>query len=370
MADLKISDLTETTSSTTGDYFIINKGDATTQKINAINLGRSSSYPPIISNCTINQSLSDTSKSASWTLGVNGSSATVRYSSEMGGSDRLLGVFMADPVTKTMPPGANAAVVFFEGAVEVGAAGLPGLAATSTRSIHTAHRLSITGADFPYQWPDGDKAGFGLPQKCVVILNGNSDSIVLNRVDKRNFSKYDIITFTEGAQVTFQARTDVLKGARARITSNAGRILLIPFFNDGNTPFSVIAETLANQDNNSFYYSTDSDLEDIYDEISPPLSPADEALELGRDDRSNLRHMVTSLESRKNHPPAGGASITEYDAVIGDIWALLDNPSLTTHEVFEAAVEPVMTEAKLPKYGVGDLFAFETAAGATGRTTF
>lgn len=369
MADLKISDLTESTTSEAGDFYIINKGDATTQKINAINLGRSNSYPPIVFNCTINQSLSNTSGSVSWTLGTNGASGTVRYPMDMG-ADRIFDVFMADPVTKTMPPGANAAVVFFEGAVEGGAAGLDGLATTSTRSIHTAHRLSITGADFPYQWPDGVKEGFGLPQKCVVILNGNSDSIVLNRVDKRHFSKYDIITFTEGAQVTFQARTDVLKGGRARITSNAGRILLIPFFNDGNTPFSVIAETLAKQDNNGFYYNTNSDLEDIYDEISPIQSPADKALELGRDDRSNLRHMVSSLESRKNHPPAGGASITEYDAVIGDIWALLDNPTLTTHEVFEAAVEPVMTEAKLPKYGVGDLFAFETAAGATGRTTF
>ena len=52
MADLKISQLTETTSAASGDYFIINKGDATTQKIDfsALSTGATAGVEPIYLN--------------------------------------------------------------------------------------------------------------------------------------------------------------------------------------------------------------------------------------------------------------------------------------------------------------------------------
>ena len=367
MADLKISQLTETTTSAPGDYFIINKGDATTQKISATNMGKSSSYAPFIHNFVANQSLSTTGIAGEleWTLDASGS-VTIRYDSNIT-SDRVFDAVAADPAQLVMPPGANKAIVFWENSVKHGAAGGPELATTSVRSVHTAHRLRIDGATFPFEWTGTtvDKEGFGVLVQTIVELNNNTESVILNRKFHTHFSKYDVIEFSEGATVTFTARMDVLKAGRASVKVGAGRLLVMPYYDDGN---SVTPVTFGGDESGPGFYWSDATLGDLYDDVSPEYTPADRARELGRDDREFIRRYISALESRKNNiPSSSSATVADYDSLISQFWAVLDNPTLTTHDVFNAALDPVVTEANDPKYGVSDLFAFETAAGATGR---
>jgi polyhydroxyalkanoate synthesis regulator protein len=116
-----------------------------------------------------------------------------------------------------------------------------------------------------------------------------------------------------------------------------------------------------------FTYSTLDDLSDIYDDFSPVETPAESAKTSGDEYRDVLRRIVVSLESRKSYPPAGGATVAEFDAQIGAAWSLVDNSTLQTFDEFKAAYEVYYTEIIKDKYGIAFLFQFETEAGNTVR---
>ena len=152
---------------------------------------------------------------------------------------------------------------------------------------------------------------------------------------------------------------DILKGGRGQFSTNAGRLVIFPFYSD------LSGTALSSSDTDGFVYSTQNDLAAIYDEISPPETPAETAATSGAEYRDLIRRIISSLESRKNNPPVGGASVAEFDTQIAAGWAIADDATLQTLAEFEAALQVYYTEISKDKYGIAVIFEFEKEAGST-----
>jgi hypothetical protein len=323
-------------------------------------------FSPITVQFEIDEAASDKTNTNDWQLN-SANSATFSFGSGWASnfpSGRAFNVVTATPRSITMPPGANAAIVFYQNIVTMGVYGDPELNPLgSERALCISHRVGITNATFPNTvgQPAGyTKTGFGITHKDIITLPGNEQSVVDNYRSTKSFNKFDLINFANNAVLTIEPRVDILKGGRGEFTTSAGRFVIIPFYSDSPTDFSV--DTFGTDA--GFYYSED-ELNDIYDLISLPETPAESANISGREYRDLLRRIIVSLESRKAYPPVGGATEAEFNAQIQAAWALADNSTLQTEDEFRAALEVFYTEITKEKYGVAILFQFEIEAGNT-----
>lgn len=323
-------------------------------------------FSPITLQFEIDEAASNKTGTNDWQLNdVN--SATFSYGlswAETFPDGRAFNVVTSKPRSVTMPPGANAAIVFYQNIVTMGVYGDPGLSATgSQRALCISHRVGISNAIFPNTVgaPAGySKTGFGITHKDIITLPGNSESVVDNYRSTKSFNKFDLINFANNAVLTIEPRVDILKGGRGEFTTSAGRFVILPFYSDSPSDFSV--NTFGTDA--GFYY-TEDELNAIYDQISLPETPAEAAYTSGKEYRDLLRRIIVSLESRKLYPPAGGATEAEFNAQIQAGWQLIDNSTLQTEEEFRAALEVYYTEVTKEKYGIAVLFQFEIEAGNT-----
>lgn len=330
--------------------------------------GASETFKPIVMQFEVDEALSDKTGTADWQL-VNSQRATFSYKSDWATNfpnGRAFNVLTATPRQVAMPPGANGAIVLYQNIVELGVSGDPNLNPLgSQRALCISHRLGISNATFPISDITGDpnyiKTGFGIAHKDIISIPGSSQSVVDNYRSTKSFNKYDLINFPSNAVLTFEPRVDILKGGRGEFTTNAGRVLIFPFYSDSPADYS----TLDFNSNADFYFTDESDLNDIYDQISAPETPAETANTAGNEYRDLLRRIIVSLESRKSYPPDGGASVSEFDAQIQAAWQLADNSTLQTLDEFKAALDVYYTEISKEKYGVAVLFKFELEAGNT-----
>ena len=306
--------------------------------------------------CNTANSVSNTITDTSFTIAYD-SSFTSSFESEGG---RAYGAMTGVTETVTMPAGANGAVIFLQNKVEYSVPGAPGLQATgSNRALCSSHRLNVVNASFPNDpmLPGITKAGYGVAHKSVLYVPGNLDSQLLNYRNTTSVAKYDVISFSNNASVSFTHRMDIPRGGRGQFTTGAGRLVILPFYSDSSV--SVVESG----DVDTFSYAVDEDLAAIYDEISPADTPAQEAVITGGEYRDLLRRIIVALESRKSYPPAGGATEAEFNQQIANAWAIADNSTLQTLEEFEAALEVYYTEVTKEKYGISILFEFEKEAG-------
>ena len=306
--------------------------------------------------CNIDNSISNTIDEKSFTIAYD-STFTSSFESEGG---RAYGAMTGVTETITMPSGANGAVIFLQNKVEYSVPGASGLAATgSNRALCSSHRLNVANASFPNDplLPGITKAGYGVAHKNVLYIPGNGEGQLLNYRNTTSVAKYDVISFSNNASVSFTHRMDIPRGGRGQLTTGPGRLVIFPFYSDGS---SVVA---VSNDVDTFSYSVDADLAAIYDEISPADTPAQEAVITGGEYRDLLRRIIVSLESRKAYPPAGGATEAEFNQQIANAWGIADNSTLQTLDEFEAALEVYYTEVTKEKYGISILFEFEKEAG-------
>ncbi len=318
------------------------------------------SYAPIIRQLKIDTTASDDTNTERFDITED--TLTVGFGSGWATkfpTGRAYGVMVGVDEVVTMPPGANGAIVFYQNLVEMAVPGNSGLQATgSQRALHCSHRLAVSNAIFPIQ-PNTNsvKTGYGILQKAIITIPGNSPEEILAYRQTKAFNKFDVIKFSNNAVVTFTARVDIAKGGRGLFSTSAGRLVIFPFYSDATQPFAA-------PDLDSFYYATEDDLDAIYDELSPKETEASEALTYGREYRDLIRRILASLEARKANPPAGGATTAEFEQQITAGWAIADNSTLQTLDEFEAALEVYYTEISKEKYGIAILFEFEKAAGS------
>jgi len=323
--------------------------------------GGSGGYAPIVRNFTIDIAASGNPDAVDFGVDENGQEGTIIFGKNWDSIQRANGAFYTDTKTVTMPAGANGAIVFLQNSVELSAWNDPNLQATgSQRALHCSQRCEVSGATLPINPNNNDKTGFGQEVKSIVRIPGNTPDIVEAYVNSKSFDKFDLINFSEQAQVSFRLRMDILKGGRGVFRARAGRIVILPFYSDN--PSQYIAEFSGT----GFVNSSEQDLQDYYDKISPKETPQQSAMIAGAEYRDLLRRILVSLESRKQYPPAvDGATEAEYDARIEEAWALVDNSTLQTIDEFEAALQVYYTEVTKEKYGINFLFTFELeAAGA------
>ena len=325
--------------------------------------GNSETFKPIVMQFEVDEALSDKTGTNDWQLD-NAQRATFSFGlswSALFPNGRAFNVLTAKPRQVTMPPGANGAIILYQNLVEMGVWGDPELSPLgSDRALCIAHRLGITNATFPISdIPNYAKAGFGITHKEIINLPGSDQSVVDNYRSTKSFNKFDLINFPNNAVLTIEPQVDILKGGRGEFTTNAGRVLIFPFYSDSPTDYS----TLDFNSNADFYFTDESDLNDIYDQISAPETPAETANTAGNEYRDLLRRIIVSLESRKAYPPAGGATEAEFNAQIQAAWELADNSTLQTLDEFKAALDVYYTEISKEKYGIAILFQFELEAG-------
>ena len=272
-----------------------------------------------------------------------------------GGS--IIDVMQTQTESFTMPAGANAAIVIYGGSVLHAASD-----ADTARSVHTAHRLRIrNGATWVPINGTTRNDYIGSVQKSIVAIN--DANALATREHRRTFQKTDMIQFSEGATVVFENTMTVQKGGRARIQCRAGRVTVIPFtIATGSLPQSV--NTFSEEENDQAWL-------DYVNATSPPLTPAEDAIDLGRSLRDRMRRAISALDSRKLHAPVGSPKTqADYEEQIGLLWSLLDAENLLSYDATAAALEPIFEEISKPEYGVADLFQYEIEAGASTRRLF
>jgi hypothetical protein len=326
-------------------------------------------FAPITLQFEVDEAASVKDNTYDWSLNADGKTATFSYTDwgvyyaadNPALPNRAFNVLTAVPRSVTMPPGANGAIVLMQNIVTMGVPGSPGLSALgSQRALAVSHRVGVQNATFPIH----GYTGYGIAHKAIVDLPGNASSVIEHYRTTKSFLKADVINFPNNAVVTFSPRVDILKGGRGEFTTSAGRLIILPFYSDTPDAFNI-PDVFS--DDAGFYYTTEDDLNDIYDEITPPETLAEGANALGTEYRDLLRRIIVSLESRKAYPPAGGATEAEFNAQIQAAWALVDNSTLQTKEEFESALDVYYTEITKEKYGIAVLFQFELEAGNTSR---
>lgn len=329
------------------------------------NITAGTAFAPIIKDFDIDEPASNKSNTTSWDIVDN----TVEFAYGANYSyGKLLRVVNTQAKQVTMPAGANAAIVFLQGKVQMSVPGSPDAGATgSQRALHCGFRVTVTGpgVTFPINKLNvASKNGFGEVAKGIVNIPGNTPSMIENYAVTKSFDKYDLITFSTSQPVlTIEPQLDVLKGGRGKFKAGAGRVIIYPFYTDNPTDFSIPGD-ISGFDSSA----DDAELDAIYEQISPDLNPAEIENINGNEYRDLLRRIVVSLESRKTYPPAGGASEAEFNAQIQAGWELVDNATLQTFEEFTSAFEVYYTEVTKEKYGIAILFQFEIEAGATTRS--
>lgn len=270
-----------------------------------------------------------------------------------------------------VPQGANAAIIFYFGRTEFGIyGGAPDSSSgPSDRALGLAHRCECDWVTFPIaEKNDANtdnplKLGFGQSSKAIVNVPHRGQDIIDTYKHTGEFCKFEVIVF-ERSEAQFRSRVDVLKGGRGGFKTNLGRIVLFPFYAEDPTQIVGLSDEF---NPNMFAYSVEDELDDIYDRIDPPVTPELDAFMDGLEYRNLLGRVINSLDSRKNYPPAGGATEAEFDTQIANAWALLDNTTLETTEEFREALNVYITEVQKDKYGIYNLFEFEKQAGVTSR---
>ena len=365
-AKFKISELTEATSASDGDYLIINEGDTETKKINVSNLGAELSLGvPYIHDFLIDEANSNDTGTESFSVDSTKQNVTAEYESwsaaqtanGVSGSQPIKDVAVSNTKEITMPAGADSAIIIYEGGIQHNTKDDVTGVIGAWRYVKTSHRIQVQGATFAFD--TGTPDSFGVSLGGPIELTTNNTAQWGFQADKRFYSKTSAISFTEGATVKFTAKMNVNKAGRASVTGNIGRMIVIPFKNDGNVTQAIVSGAAA----------TGYNLEAEDDGVV--WSTAVEAQLDCRGPREMLRRVIFSLESRKNNKPATSpATDAEYNQLIADSWAILDDYSLTDYDKLTNAVNNILAEAVLPKYGIGTLFAYETAFGVTGTSLF
>jgi len=327
-------------------------------------------FAPIIRNFTIDIAACNSDGTVPGGFGVdeNGQEGTVIYGKNWtntvntyGEDGRIFGAISTNTKSINMPDGANAAIVFMQNSVELGAWNDPELQADgSQRVLHCAQRCEVTNATLPINPNNNDKVGFGEVVKSIVNIPGNTSDIVEEYTNSKSFDKFDLINFTNQAQVSFKLRLDILKGGRGSFRARSGRIVVIPFYSPNPTEYNLPFA-------DGFSVGVNEDLVAYYDEVSPRETPEETAMIAGMEYRDLLRRILVSLESRKSYPPVGGATEAEFDTQIQAAWELVDNSTLQTLEEFDAALKVYYTEITKEKYGINFLFQYEQEAGSTVR---
>lgn len=316
----------------------------------------------------------------------------------------------------TMPDGANAAIICWQGRTEFGVHDTNGLGADrSDRALALSHRLDVDYCTFPIGQNQGEATGepgdfkrsISNSAKAVLNIPNNGTDVVNSYKHTDGWAKWDLITFTNNRQLVLTARCDVMKGGRGTFKTNCGRAVIYPFYLDppgnanykGDDPWNgpelgdpANVSTLNGgfsipQPTDSIIYdgqgggtfntpmNADGTVDDddywrqvdaLLDIDTPPETPAQTAFYDGLEYRNLIGRAINALDSRKSYPPQdvdSPATEAEYDAQIQALWTLADNATLETSEEFLQAFQVIYVEITKPKYGIGGLFQFEINAG-------
>ncbi len=292
MADLKISDLDPDAQAVAGDQLIINKGDATTKKIDIADFVAS-----LIGGGGGNgeDGLTDLAISPSFfTFGVS-------YSGNPADFERITGVdsiFEPQPTrTITMPPGANAAMVVNSYGCGITASPLIGAGQETNAMAQFQYQVSLTNATWRFA-PDPALVtmSMGSAHHMPGLYNyGIADSYA----SKCDNSRPNVIDFAEGATVTFTLKAGIRRGKKCIPGMGGGRMIVFPYNTSNEIQRSAIEGVMsALSDDDMVAYTAAGVDPDIF----APLTEE----EIERNNSQDLKHSI-------NHVISAITQTLEYD---------------------------------------------------------
>ena len=285
MADLKISQLTPSTSAASGDQLIINKGDATTQKIDVSDFVQS-----LIGGGGDGgtDGLPDLAISPSFfTFGVN-------YVGDAADFERVNGidsVFEPQPSVKmTMPPGTDRAMVVNSYGSSIFASPLIQAGGDTNGMAQFQYSVTLTNATWRFA-PSGQNAmmAMGSAYHMPALYNyGVTDSYAC----KGDHSRPNIIEFTPGSEVTFTLKVGIRRAKKCIPGVGGGRMMIFPY-NSSNEITAQTFEAFAAGsliDDGVKYAAAGGD-PDIFD----PLTAAEIDQQNSQDFKNETRYFISRI---------------------------------------------------------------------------
>ena len=285
MADLKISQLTPSTSAASGDQLIINKGDATTQKIDVSDFVQS-----LIGGGGDGgtDGLPDLAISPSFfTFGVS-------YTGDAADFERVTGidsVFEPQPSVKmTMPPGTDRAMVVNSYGSSIFASPLIQAGGDTNGMAQFQYSVTLTNATWRFA-PAGQNAmmAMGSAYHMPALYNyGVADSYGC----KGDHSRPNIIEFTPGSEVTFTLKVGIRRAKKCIPGVGGGRMMVFPY-NSSNEITAQTFEAFAAgslMDDGVKYAAAGGD-PDIFD----PLTPAEIDQQNSQDFKNETRYFISRI---------------------------------------------------------------------------
>ena len=218
MADLKISQLTETSTSGPGDFFIINKGNNTTNRINYADLVNGiSGFNPIYHNFP-GQYETSVSSWAGTAPDNNVQDAAYRD------------IFSGQTFTFTLPDGADRALVVWYYAASLKS--LPNTAVPGGIYAQYGANIKFTGANVITDGGvEDNEISFGKWLVSYTEKTGEANPAAPpDRFKSQNQSaKMAVLSTSKGATITATRNGSLKRAKKCQTGCSAGRVVIIPF---------------------------------------------------------------------------------------------------------------------------------------------
>jgi hypothetical protein len=322
MADVKISGLNPTTSATDSDFFIINKGDSTTQKIRFDNLASAiegtidlpefpeipdTSFAPILYN---------------FPSEFNAKFDTAAWNSVTGG------LFDVDSPGIKMPDGSNAAVLYceygFKGEARVGITKGPGQSYTRIGRdfTFTGPGVSVVGGSSS---PNDVAMGMALGFPHEATAYQTSTQREAQGIQNRN-GKVCILYYNDGATININSYCKHIASKQILFSTSVGRVLMIPF-NRNSAAFSAFAQSFAINDNS-------------FEDEMPDVTPEENEYQLNDILRSEMRFLLDQGDNAVRYDPTiTDAERSTLETELGNILQL--KTSTDSYEDVQAELDRI-----------------------------
>lgn len=304
MADVQISALEQATTAGTNDYFIINKGDATTQKIDFDTLASAvgGAFAPIFYN-----------------FSGNGSFSTVSWDE----TDKNL--YSVSSGAIQMPAGANAAIIYCEHGYK--AVARSGITAPGQTYVRIGKGFDFSGPGMTVVNGGGSNSvamGFTVAFPHEQPANQGTDRAQAQGLAMRN-TKTAMMTFNEGASITVTSTAIHYCSKQVDFTMSTGRMILLPY-NTANSSFSALAEV----------FSGDDELEGNM----PPVTPEESEIQRNSILRGKMRFLLDQGDNAVQYDP--NLNDTDKQTLIDEMGNLHTLKTSTgTYEQIDAEVDRI-----------------------------
>ena len=361
MADLKISDLVAANTVESGDYFIINKGDASTQKISTGKMSSAFGNRSFMVNFPTDPGFSFSTATGAHYMGAATASGS---GTQFINTPELYDIFKdVVPVTITMPPGTDSAVVSSTYSVSVQTAPSVGSNSDFNGYANFGYEIICASNKGQVTWSPGaasqNRFAYGTRVFAPAMRYDQYETIPANVRDLRapsnlhHSARSMRIYFPESTDaapttLTFSLFAQVFRTKHCRSSISTGKIAIHPYKDDALDDFGRAMVQLATT-GDEFDGMDDGGLDIGYVE-------AERSTEL----KGRMNYLSNAIDESLRYDLAIVGNQPAEFALTGALNALFElkrNPS-TDPQAYEAELDRIVAVAT--PY-VGFQFGFETS---------